>query len=113
MKLAIHIFTIYIFALAIVPCSDGGGGIVEILNHLSGVEHQHISDHDQHSNDCGDDMCTLFCICSCCSSTVDVPVELPFQLKSLLPKPVNKPSFFLAIIPNSFHDSIWQPPRFS
>lgn len=113
MKIVIHIFTIYMIALALVPCGDGGGGIVEILNHLSGVEHEHIADHDQHSNDCGDDMCTPFCICSCCSSTVDVPVELPFQLKSLPPKPENKPSFFSNVLPTSFHHSIWQPPRFS
>jgi len=50
-KLAIHIFTIYILALSLAPCGDGGNGIVEITKQFFGVEHQHISDHDQHSND--------------------------------------------------------------
>jgi len=53
MKLAIHIFTFYMFALSLAPCGDGGNGIVEIAKHFFGVEHQHISDHDQHSNGCG------------------------------------------------------------
>jgi len=56
MKIAVRILTIYMFALSLAPCGDGGNGVVEIAKHFFGVEHQHISDHDQHSNGCGDDI---------------------------------------------------------
>jgi len=113
MKLAIHIFTFYMFALSLAPCGDGGNGIVEIAKHFFGVEHQHISDHDQHSNGCGDDTCTPFCVCSCCSMALDVPTKLPFLVKYLPPTPAKLPSSYSDFIPSSFHHSIWQPPRFS
>ena len=100
-------------ALSLVPCGDGGGGIVEIANHLFGIEHTHISDHDQHSNSCGDDTCSPFCICSCCSTVIDIPIKLPFQIKNPPPTPERTPSFAPDIIHSSFFPTIWQPPRFS
>lgn len=113
MKLTIRIFTIYMFVLSLIPCGDGGGGFVELVNHYFGVEHQHISDHKQHSNSCGDDTCSPFCICSCCSTTISAPEKLPFQVTSPPPIPSRTPSFFSNINPSSFFASIWQPPRFS
>ena len=113
MKMAIHIFTIYMLALARVPCGDSGSGIMEIVNHFFGFEHQDYSDHEQHSNTCDDDLCSPFCICSCCASTVDYPVKLPFLIKSLPSIPEAIPSFVPNIIFSSFYTSIWQPPRFS
>ena len=113
MKIAIHIFTIYMLALSLIPCGDGGGGIVELANHFFGLEHQHVSDHQQHSQGCGDDTCSPFCVCSCCSSAIDIPIKLPLEEKYFPPKAVNTPSFFSSIIPFSFHDTIWQPPKLS
>lgn len=113
MKITIHIFIIYMLALSLVPCGDGGGGIVEITNLLFGEEYQDISDHEQHSNDCGDDPCSPFCICSCCSPALDIPTKLPFHIKFLPPIPVKASSFLSNIIHSSFHSSIWQPPKFS
>ena len=112
MKLTIHLFTFYMFALSLVPCGDGGGGIVEIANHFFGIEHQDSSDHDQHSNTCNDDLCSPFCICSCCSSVLDAPVKLPFVVKSLTPAPGIKPSFVPDFTLSSFPAFIWQPPKF-
>jgi len=100
MKLAIHIFTFYMLALSLVPCGDGGNGIVEIAKHFFGAEHQHVSDHDQHSNGCGDDTCTPFCICSCCSMALDIPIRLSFQVKPQPPKPVKLPASFSDFILN-------------
>ena len=113
MKIATNIFTIYMLALSLVPCGDGGGGIVEIANLLFGEEHQHISGHEQHSNDCGDDLCSPFCICSCCSSVLDAPIKLPFQIKSPPPIPGRTPLFVPNITYSSFPSTIWQPPKFS
>lgn len=100
-------------ALSLIPCGDGGGGIVEIVNHLTGIEHQHISDHEHHSNGCGDDTCTPFCVCSCCSMALDVPIKLSFQVEYLPPTPIKSPTSFSTFIPSSFHLSIWQPPKLS
>ncbi len=113
MKITIYIFSIYMFVLSLAPCGDGGNGIVEITQHFFEVEHQHISDHDQHSNSCGDDTCTPFCVCSCCSMALDIPSKLPFWVKYLAPTPKKTPSLYSDLIPSSFHHFIWQPPRFS
>jgi len=83
MKLTIHIFAIYMFALSLIPCGDGGGGIVEIVNHLFGIAHQHQSDHDHHSKGCGDDTCTPFCVCSCCSITTCIPTNTNLTSNSI------------------------------
>ncbi len=101
------------FALTLIPCGDGGGGILEITNHLLGVEHAHSSDHEKHSRDCGDDTCSPFCICSCCSSTLDTPIKVPLKVKSFSPIPDKVPYYISNIIYSSFQSSIWQPPKFS
>lgn len=112
MKLASSMLATYIFALSLIPCGDGGG-IVEIANHFFGVEHQHISDHEQHSKGCGDDTCTPFCVCSCCSNTTSIPKSanltgsyITLISQKLLPYSSN-------FYPSGVNASIWQPPRFS
>jgi len=100
-------------ALSLVPCGDGGGGLVALVNHFSDVEHSIESDHDQHSNDCGDDLCSPFCICNCCSTAIDSPPKLPFWIKVSTPLPNSSPSYFYNEISFSFNQSIWQPPKFS
>jgi hypothetical protein len=100
-------------ALALVPCSDGGGGVVEIANQLFGIEHQINSDHEHHSKNCGDDLCPPFCVCSCCSSVLDLPVKPLTQIQSLPPIPEATPLFAPGIILSSFSSAIWQPPKFS
>lgn len=113
MKVAIPIFTIYMLMLSLVPCGDGGAGILEIANHFFDTEHQHLSDHEQHSNDCGDDTCTPFCICNCCSSAIDTPEKLPFWIKIPTPLPSTTPTCLDHEISFSFNQSIWQPPKLS
>lgn len=113
MKIATHIFIIYMLALALVPCGDGGGGITEIIRYFTEEEHLFMSDHEQHSNSCGDDTCSPFCICSCCSSVMDTPIKLHFQITPKTAIPSNTPSFFININPSSFFAAIWQPPKLS
>jgi hypothetical protein len=114
MKRAIHIYIIYLLALAFVPCGDGGGGLVEVANHLFGTEPISATDHNHsHSNDCGDDLCAPFCICSCCSIAVDAPVELSMELDiPLLPERTSPASISNKLF-SIYKHSIWQPPRFS
>lgn len=108
-----HIFAFYMLALALVPCGDGGGGIVELGKHFFDISHQEQADHERHSDNCGDDSCAPFCICSCCSSALSGPVKLPMLVKSPTPIQASVPSFTIQIIPSSFNHSIWQPPKFS
>lgn len=111
MKITIHIFTIYIFALSLVPCGDGGGGIVEIVQHLLERAHERPTDHEQHSRDCGDDVCSVFCICSCCYTAIDTVKEIPLPQRIFIASP--KPTLFFIPHFNSipFNHSIWQPPQ--
>ena len=113
MKIVIQLFAFYMLALSLAPCSDGGGGIVEIVNHLFGIEHLDVSHHEHHSNDCGDDFCPPFCICSCCSSALDTPTKIPFRIKELVLLPKSVPVCFRNEVSFSFQQSIWQPPRIS
>ena len=101
------------FALSLIPCGDGGGGIVEIANHFFGIEHQHISDHKQHSNGCGDDTCTPFCVCNCCSISVDAPASVDFYDKYLMLFSKKLHSYKSNFYPSGFLTSIWHPPIFS
>ena len=111
MKWTIHIFTIYMFALSLVPCGDGGGGIVVVANHFFGIEYQDVSDHDQHSNTCHDDHCSPFCVCSCCSTALDSPVKLALEISFAVPITEAAPAFACNLLPSSFLSSIWQPPK--
>ena len=113
MKISTYIFTFYMLTLSLVPCGDGGGGIVELIKHLNGIEHHHVSDHQQHSKGCGDDTCTPFCVCNCCSMTINVPTianltEVPLKFISGTTLAYNS-NFY----PSGYLSSIWQPPKFS
>ncbi len=113
MKIIVYILSIHMIALSLIPCGDGGGDIVEIAKHFFEIEHTHSTDHKEHSKGCGDDTCSPFCICSCCSSGIDYPKNSSLQLKplSLLVKTI--PSFISTFLPSSYNNAIWQPPMFS
>ncbi|MFK8101731.1 MAG: hypothetical protein AB8G15_04380 [Saprospiraceae bacterium] len=113
MKTVIQIFAVYLLALSLIPCSDGGSGIVELTKHLLQIEHQHVATHQQHSNSCGDDQCAPFCVCTCCTSVVDFPVEANFLLAPLAPTPATKPSFSPQLSFTAFTAIVWQPPQLS
>ena len=101
------------FSLSLVPCGDGGGGIVEIAHHFFDIEHEHVTSHEDHSNTCNDDFCSPFCICNCCSSALETPSKLVFQIKT---PPFSLESGIGSIqnaFSSSFNHSIWQPPKFS
>ena len=70
MKIFIQIFTIYLFSLSLAPCGDGGGGIMVIIDFLSGQE---IVIAQQNNDPCEDAPCSPFCICSSCVSILNSP----------------------------------------
>lgn len=113
MKQSVIILSTYLFALSLFPCGDVCGGIVELWQEWFDIEHIEHPDHDQHSNTCDDDPCTPLCGCSCCSITLDYPLELFITLGLPVAPPTLEPSFNpdnSGIL--SVYD-IWQPPKFS
>jgi len=100
-------------ALSLIPCGDGDNGIIEIVKHVFGIEHSHQSDHSHHSKGCGDDTCSPFCVCSCCSITTCVPTNT--NLASNYDLLVTRIHPFCAsnFYPSGYLTSIWHPPTFS
>jgi len=100
-------------ALSFIPCGDGGGGIVELANNFFEIEYQQTSNHTQHSKDCGDDTCSPFCICSCCSTSINAPANINYTDKYIALFPQNLISYKSDFHFSNFNSSIWQPPKFS
>ena len=113
MKVFTYIFSFYMILLSLAPCGDGGNGIIEIVHNILNIEYEHISDHEEHSNSCGDDSCTPFCICSCCSTPVYTIDHFEEPTISIFSQPDTKPSFIPNLVSSSINLSIWQPPKFS
>lgn len=105
MKTGIFIFSIYLLALSLVPCSDAINECQNIdVEYSHDHEHDHDSDHDDH--------CTPFCSCSCCgTSMINNSVLIPFlKLRDkviLSNEVINFESSFFS----SFFGAIWQPPK--
>lgn len=108
MKIVIRIFTIYLFALSLAPCGDGGGGIVSLANELFGIENP---ETEQSSDPCGESPCSPFCICSSCYTALNTVEKILLPEKSLTPVPQTVPSFIAHFHPFDFNHSIWQPPQ--
>ncbi len=111
-KSFIKIFAFYLIGVSFVPCGDGDGGILEVANQLFKLDHNHVSNHDKHSKDCGDDTCTVFCICSCCSTMLELPSEYPLEIVLTDPPFTETLSLHPILYKSIFLASIWQPPKF-
>ncbi|TNE82424.1 MAG: hypothetical protein EP332_00680 [Bacteroidetes bacterium] len=102
MKFITGIFAIYLMLLAIVPCTDTHSD----LGHEDETS-WHITDQDQHNH--GDESCSPFCTCQCCSvhvtfSHFNGPVVLQLAMEDVLfPAAIGTPE--KADVP------FWQPPK--
>ena len=109
MKFSIQIFTIYLFSLSLIPCGEGGGGIMAIFDFFAGQE---ISLVEQGNDPCEDAPCSPFCICSSCVPILDTPetqVELPKSKHISIQKQVL--AYHFSYLPSPFYKDIWQPPK--
>jgi len=109
MNIVIRILTIYIFALSLAPCGDGGGGIVVIANQLLGWETN--IEGKQNSDPCENSPCSPFCICSSCFMALDTAKEIYLPERILSSVPETPPLFTPQFHSSSFNHSIWQPPQ--
>jgi len=89
------ILCMYIFCLAISPCTDGANDCKDKVEH-----HDHSEDHD--------DGCTPFCTCSCCGSLFAFSdVERDFNYSTVFSERIQSYSFHYF---GSYLEEIWHPP---
>ncbi|MEX0812811.1 MAG: DUF6660 family protein [Chitinophagales bacterium] len=68
LKVLSAILSIYFLALSVVPCADGVDcAEVQVYQEML-AEH----DHSGHDHPAGEDLCTPFCACQCCHTSITV-----------------------------------------
>lgn len=110
MKLFSFILSIYIFCLAIMPCSDFHIVLNESEYSVAYQEDHESHDHDQNK----DEHCSPFCICTCCHTPMnfefgqkDVVSSIPYTQVS-----TDDNTFMYYDSPSSSYlNTIWQPPK--
>jgi hypothetical protein len=88
------------------PCAD-----IEV-NSAIHSETEFASNHDNHSHDKENDLCSPFCSCNCCSAQVLTyfPVTaINFTAITTIIK-IQLPTY-KSIFSSNFFGSIWQPPQ--
>lgn len=103
MKLFSTILLLYIFALVALPCAD--------VSNADQVKNTAISQNSHTHRHSADDLCSPFCACSCCVSSIISP-EYAIQLNNCLLAP-DYNSCYISSYVSSLFASIWQPPKIS
>ena len=102
------ILSIYLVALACLPCADGGID----TDHSSTAQKELVADRHNHSEDKHIDNCSPFCICNCCGAQIlnYSPVTVFEFSRAISLITVALPTY-TSILTSNFHGSIWQPPQ--
>jgi hypothetical protein len=105
-KLFTLIFSFYLLALAVMPCSDKEDCKYPSPDQSSFATTDH-SDHDSDT-----ESCSPFCMCACCGQSI-INIFYPTALYN--PTPVVKQNFpvYNASFISEMYLSIWQPPKIS
>jgi hypothetical protein len=103
MRAISFIMSVVTFCLAVYPCGDRYECADDLASEMV------MSNNDQHPFG-EQDVCTPFCICTCCATHVQLPID--FDLSILNPEH-NTPviTAYLEKSLSSAGISIWQPPR--
>ena len=109
MKWISTILSIYILALAILPCADQAIWCIFDVEKAIGVEFHETGDHN-HENECSDH-CTPLCTCSCCQITIRTPITVNLEIAPPIAV-LSDPSSLESLLKDltSLND-IWQPPK--
>lgn len=108
MKWLVIIWTIYLAAISMLPCSDYNNRCEELPRTSQSSGNQ---EHD-HNRD-SDDSCTPFCHCSCCSISIAVTdLKIIPQLETITTFFLSKKLFWKndSFI-SAYSGNIWQPPK--
>lgn len=82
------------------------------INSSVHTETELASNHETHSHDTATDLCSPFCICSCCGSQIvsySQSILIDFSISSESIK-TQLPTY-KSILSSNFYGSIWQPPQ--
>lgn len=105
MRWIITILTFYMLALSVVPCYDAGNECNDNRREtISAQSHDHKQDKD--------DVCTPFCTCNCCHSSIVSFNFKPFEFNQVKPavmvQKITVRDFYLF---SNYYGTIWQPPK--
>lgn len=99
------LLSIIFLILSCMPCADMGvNDNIRTKFDLVSAEH--------HSHAAGSDLCSPFCVCSCCGSQLTEYPQFAMIDFSIAFKGIKKqlPSY-QSILSSNFFGSIWQPPQ--
>jgi hypothetical protein len=106
MKFINFILSIYLVVISCLPCAD-----MEVYSSAH-ASLEISSNHDDHSHDKENDLCSPFCICNCCGAQVlSYSPEIVFDFPLALAVIETKEPFFKSVFTSNFYGSIWQPPQ--
>jgi hypothetical protein len=101
-KLLSVLFAIYSLMLSIAPCADAA----------CAGDSEHIVS-EQHEDEKENDLCTSFCICSCCGMTAaDVGIAPTPTYRSMFTHHAAG-SLYISPFVQDFSLDFWQPPKLS
>lgn len=103
MKYLFFLLGFYLLSLSCLPCSDSKVSNTDIGVTISAADKHQLNDHSS-------EVCTPFCICSCCAASVFYSHVSIVQVDKVL-FPSKKYSLFLEENITDIHNSIWQPPQ--
>ncbi|MEZ4773104.1 MAG: DUF6660 family protein [Bacteroidia bacterium] len=106
MKIFTLIFSFYLFALAVMPCSDKDDCKYQGADQSTFASTDH-SDHDTDTENC-----SPFCMCACCGQSI-TNIFYPTTLRNLTPIATKYFPVYNASFVSEVYLSIWQPPKIS
>ena len=106
MKFTNTILSILFLILSCIPCADMK------VNNYEHTQSEFASNQETHSHNKEKDLCSPFCICSCCGSQIvsyfelnNIDFPIPSEdIKTQLPS-------YKSVFTSNFFGSIWQPPQ--
>ncbi len=106
MKAFVFIFSIYLLAIAVLPCSDAENECRTETAASSFVQqHSHQTDHN--------DFCSPLCTCNCCNLTIEVKhAAVKVKNARVLSQKKLKYSLHTSPYVSGFYGNIWHPPKF-
>lgn len=114
MKILVLIWSIYILALSVMPCTDARNECYNTTISQIGLTENH--SHTQDAND----NCSPFCVCTCCN-TITINLDcLPIQIHHFIHTAVKKiTTYFISekirirrfCFLSNYFDNIWRPPK--
>ncbi|MBP9664013.1 MAG: hypothetical protein KBD94_05285 [Pyrinomonadaceae bacterium] len=108
MRIASLFFIVYTFILVTQPCQD----IASLLSACDGegTRIAHVEGEPDTRSDA--DLCSPFCICSCCSLPVsEARLAMTVTVRTTLAPVAAQATDYENAATYSFQNSIWQPPK--